>query len=153
MKKMNKHTPKTKFSPPYKEPRTEKTNKDRSESASNYNPVWQFQQIDLNHPTWGWKCLKGDIVDEVFNKLKNYETMLWKEIHANKDKNHHVSLDKLCKAAQDRLQELKLDDEDTLYRLRLTGTQRVWGVLRGHVFQILWWDPDHTVCPSPKKHT
>jgi hypothetical protein len=43
---------------------------------------------------------------------------------------------------------------DEVTSLHLSGTERVVGVLepRG-VMHILWWDPDHGVCPSQKKNT
>lgn len=53
--------------------------------------------------------------------------------------------------AQTRLEELKLDDEEELFRFRLDGTARVWGIREGRVFKILWWDPEHEICPSNKR--
>jgi hypothetical protein len=67
--------------------------------------------------------------------------------------NHRVSVEILCKEARDRLSELKLDDVDELLSLRLTGAQRIWGILEHNVVSLLWWDPNHQVCPSPKKYT
>lgn len=79
--------------------------------------------------------------------------MQWKEIKSNNARDHAVETDKLNSEAKKRLQELNLDDVGQLYRLRLTGTQRVWGILDGYIFKILWWDPNHTVCPSTKRNT
>ena len=36
---------------------------------------------------------------------------------------------------------------------RISGPGRVWGIREEHVLDLLWWDPRHEVCPSPKKHT
>ncbi len=52
--------------------------------------------------------------------------------------------------AQSRLLHLKLDDEEELFRFRLDGESRVWGIREGRVFRILWWDPGHEICPSAK---
>lgn len=45
------------------------------------------------------------------------------------------------------------DDLDQLFSLRLTVRKRVWGIKEGNIFWILWWDPEHEVCKSHKKHT
>ena len=63
-------------------------------------------------------------------------------------RDHHVTIEQLVPEARTRLEELELDDIGQLYRLRLRGAQRVWGILEGYIFKILWWDPDHTICPS-----
>lgn len=36
---------------------------------------------------------------------------------------------------------------------RITAKERVWGLLVEDVFYLLWWDPEHEVCPSHLKHT
>jgi hypothetical protein len=49
--------------------------------------------------------------------------------------------------------DLKLDDLDTLFSFRVTGATRVFGVVRREYLRVLWYDPDHKVCPSKLKHT
>jgi hypothetical protein len=78
--------------------------------------------------------------------------MTWGAIESNRKKNHSVEVGSLCKEAQERIHELKLG-VDELFRFRLTGKQRLWGIRDRERFKILWWDPDHEVCPSTKKHT
>jgi hypothetical protein len=45
------------------------------------------------------------------------------------------------------------DDEDQISRLRVTGRGRLYGFRRDERFYALWWDPEHAIYPSPKKHT
>ena len=116
-------------------------------------PVWRLEIVDIEHPNWGWKNVNNNLIYEVLEKLKNYESMTWNEIFSNKKQNHHVPIINLAKDAIKRLEELNLNDHRSLYRLRFSGKQRVWGILSGIVFKILWWDEDHTVCPCEKKHT
>ncbi|MBQ1167023.1 hypothetical protein KBZ21_54410, partial [Streptomyces sp. A73] len=40
-----------------------------------------------------------------------------------------------------------------IWKLRIGGAGRLWGFLVGHVFHIIWRDPDHQVWPSKKKNT
>ena len=71
----------------------------------------------------------------------------------NKRNNHSVEIDKLSSTAQTRLTEIQLDDIDELVSLRLSAKERIWGILEQGVLIILWWDPNHQVCPSNLKHT
>ena len=88
----------------------------------------------------------------MFPKLKNYESMTWGSIAQNQHHNHSVEVSKLDKRARKRLEELGVE-VDELFRFRLNGTQRVWGIRDREVFYILWWDPNHEICPSSKKNT
>jgi hypothetical protein len=117
-------------------------------------PVWSIVIFDRDGP-WG-KCKFTDnehLWMELFPKLRDYERMTWGEIYKDKDKNHSVLFGSLVKEARDRLTELKLDDINELFRFRLSGKGRVWGIREGRVFKLLWWDPEHFVCPSILKHT
>ncbi len=100
---------------------------------------------------FGWHQLDGALLLEIREKLKSFESMSWGEIIG--PNSHQVAVSLLCKAARDRLSELRLDDLDELFSLRLSAKERVWGVLEHNVLTLLWWDPDHEVCPSLKKHT
>lgn len=62
--------------------------------------------------------------------------------------NHHsISVDQLSQKAIGRLTELKLEDIDELFSLRLTGKIRLWGIKDGRVLKLLWYDEDHSVYP------
>ena len=106
--------------------------------------------MQWEHP-YGWHELGADAMHEIRTKLVAFERLTWHEILGRNS--HPVDVSSLCRDAQKRLSELNLDDVDELVSLRLMGTQRVWGILEGHVYTILWWDPDHEVCPSILKHT
>ncbi len=73
--------------------------------------------------------------------------MTWAEVLGSKH-NHNVDIDRLCKAARERLVQLKQHDLDELLSLRLSGAERIWGILSEGVRTIIWWDPDHKICPS-----
>jgi hypothetical protein len=83
--------------------------------------------------------------------MRDFETMAWPEILGRN--NHAIPLGDLCYAAQKRLVEIQQDDVDDLISLRLTGTMRVWGIRDRNILKILWWDPNHNVCPTQKRHT
>lgn len=77
--------------------------------------------------------------------------MTWGEIRG--DKHKFIPSENLCTEARRRLVDIAQDDADGLYELRLSGTERVWGHRIEDVCHLVWWDPDHTVCPSTLRNT
>lgn len=117
----------------------------------NENPVWHVSILDENGP-WGWRIIdKNFFFDQILPKIKNFETMFWKDILGRQ--NHEVSVSEIISDAQKRLAHLNLDDTETLVSLRLSGKQRIWGIRIGNILRILWWDPNHQIYPSELKHT
>ncbi len=117
------------------------------------NPSWRVSRMELADP-YGWQKLTIEEARQVIKRLGHFESMTWNEILVGANKqNHSVSIDDLSKEARSRLEELQLDDLDELLSLRISGEERVWGILQEGVVLVLWWDPKHQVCPSLKKHT
>jgi hypothetical protein len=103
---------------------------------------------------FGWHKLDKDKLDEIRTKLAQFEGQTWNEILLiAKGKNHTIAKSDLSKAARDRLAELRLDDVDYVISLRLSGKERVFGLKHDVALTLLWWDPDHLVCPAQLKHT
>jgi hypothetical protein len=96
---------------------------------------------------YGWHEIDRRTLNSIREKLGHLESRTWGEI-LNSKHNHNVSVDKLSKGARDRLAELKQHDIEELLSLRLSGAERIWGILAEGVGTILWWDPNHRVCPS-----
>lgn len=141
------------INPRDKDPRV----KSDPESNRRKKPAWNIGLIDPGGP-WCFKQLNREQWwDDIFLKLKNYETMTWQEIYdasggrSHGNNNHEVPICDLSSAARRRLKGLKLDDISSLFSLRLTGQQRIWGILDGNVLKLLWFDPEHEICPSLKK--
>jgi len=78
--------------------------------------------------------------------------MTWQDIEGGTG-SHPIPKNDLVKVAQDRLTTLRMDDLDDVFSLRLSNTKRIFGVRVENILKILWYDPDHHVCPSPKKNT
>ena len=112
---------------------------------------WRVENVDFDG-RWGWENSNiRTLFEEVIPKLHNFETMTWSELEGA-DQHHFVSVINICPEAQCRLADLGHECDD-LFSLRLTGRRRVWGPREGTIMKILWWDPDHSVCPSRKKGT
>lgn len=121
-------------------------------------PKWSFMQCDLEHEKWG--ILKNKkYLDSMLRRFKVWEQGTWGEIFTatsgrkHNTQSHAIPIAELVKEVPQRLRELKIVDEDTLYSLAITGKQRVWGtmIIESGTFRLLWYDPQHEIYPVHKK--
>ena len=45
------------------------------------------------------------------------------------------------------------DDQEELVSFRIGGRERLWAIRVETEAFLLWWDPNHEICPSQKKGT
>ena len=120
------------------------------ESFYQSRPAWRVGIMEMVDP-FGWHQIHGNKLTDLREKLGHFESMTWSEILIrDKRRNHFIPRKDICKAAQDRLVSMRQDDVDELVSLRLSGPERVWGILDGDILRVVWWDPEHRVCPSIK---
>ena len=112
-------------------------------------PSWRISKMEMVDP-FGWHDLDEPTLAYIRRKLGEFENRTWGEI-LNSHHNHNVEIAILCKEARNRLEAIRQSDIDELLSLRLSGPERVWGILSEGVCTLLWWDPNHQVCPSLKK--
>ena len=130
-----------------------KTPRITSTGTNHLSPVWKFSIFDAEGP-WGVERLaRGKVLEEILEKLRNFESQTWAQIEQAEKQHHSVLTQILIKKANDRLEVLQLDDVEELFRFRLTGKQRIWGIRDRNIFKILWWDDDHEICPSQLRNT
>ncbi len=127
-----------------------KTPKAGSFPTDGCHPEFRTEQMDKEGP-WGWNQFDSLQIQEVFQKILESQKLTWQDLRNNGS--HFVDIRDLCSQAQKRLVQLQKEDLDQLFSLRLTGRKRIWGIKEGNIFWLLWWDPEHQVCPSQKKHT
>lgn len=140
--------------PPKKTPAV---NAEASRSTAKDHPTWRVRTMDTEGP-WAWPPMvhNSDSIDtnklcEIRRKLGDFETMTWREIEG---KRHHlIDRHRLSPKARKRLADLKRDDKDEVFSFALQGEERVIAIRVAGVAELLWWDPNHEVCPSKKKHT
>ncbi len=133
-------------------PLGEKQPKTASEPPS-YNDrkaAWHVGRIQLVEP-YGWNEIPSEQIQYVREKLAHFEKKTWNEIFVvDKKYNHAISVGDLrCKIAKGWMQR-NMPDQDSLWTLRFSGAERVWGVYSGGVYQIVFWDPKHRIYPSEK---
>lgn len=113
--------------------------------------VWKVARIDDNSQ-WGWNQITcPDFLRNIWEKMHNFETMTWGDI-LGRD-HHEIPVSNIIRQAQKRLEELGHDDEEILVSFRITGRKRVWAIRSGAEAFLLWWDPNHEICPSHLRHT
>lgn len=113
-------------------------------------PSWQFEVLDLNGPWCPKNTLDvSDFWSNVLPKLCAFEGMNWAQIESAGS--HEVLVQKIIPDARRRLEDIKQSDIHSLFSLRLSGEQRIWGIRFGSVLKMLWWDPKHQICPSARK--
>jgi len=105
-------------------------------------PVWQFSLLDCEG-SWSWEAIDT----EILKKLGNFETRTWGEIEGNKEEGSHLVKVDDCPnpLVKERLKQLELDDIDELFSLRLSGKERIFGILDGFILKILWYDSEHKI--------
>ena len=133
-------------------PKTQKkATSDPSLTTADKTLMWEVSKIDDDSP-WGWNQIDCPyFLKNIWKKMRDFETMTWGEILS---KNHHaIAVSRIIGDAQKRLRELGHDDVEELVSFRLTGRQRLWAIRLGNVSSLLWWDPNHEICPSHKRRT
>lgn len=128
----------------------EKKPRARPENAQQQTPLWALGIVELDGP-WTWRGMSSEQFSHVLERLGQFERMTWGEIEGSR--HHSVRVVGICKPGRDRLAEIRQDDVDELFSLRLSGRIRLYGIRDGRVLKLLWYDPLHEVYPSPKKHT
>ena len=116
--------------------------------AERSRPVWQVGSMDWDGPFGCGALTDSGAIRDLWAHLRDFESMSWVEIE--QAGSHNVEVEKLSAEARERLVELRLDDIDELFSLRITGRRRVWGFRETNVLRLLWWDPEHQVCPSER---
>ncbi len=120
-------------------------------STQNRKLIWKVVRIDDNSP-WGWNHITcPDFLRNIWDKMRNFETMTWGEILG---RNHHaIAVNDIIEPAKKRLEQLGHDDQAELISFHITGRQRIWAIRSGEEAFLLWWDPNHEIYPSHLRHT
>ena len=113
-------------------------------------PVQSFKYLDNGYKKWGFAHVET-LNATVISKLKDYEGMMWGDImqasggRSHGNNSHFENVSELIPEAQQRWSELKFDEYDRVFSLRLTGEQRIYGILENGVLKIVWFDPIHEI--------
>lgn len=114
---------------------------------------WRLQRLQLVDP-YGWHQLSAEQLLYIRGKLVEFEAKDWNQIFVvEKKHNHSIPVGELdCPHAREWLRR-NMPDQDQLWTLRLSGKERIWGVLREGVFHLIFWDPEHRIKVAAKHGT
>ncbi len=117
---------------------------------------WSADHADIEGE-WSWgkrSCLTDNWDGELHPFLIEYAEKTWLQIYSERtggsnrrQKHIFYNVPDICEEAQLRLLELEQDDVDCVFRFRLAGKKRLYGVQRMPSFFVLWWDPEHNIYP------
>lgn len=112
---------------------------------------WRFSEMDLSSE-WGCHNLTSEKLLEVREKLLHFESQTWDQCAGTGSAGvaKRIPLDDFPTKTKRRFEDLGVDDAEALHEFRLSGPERVWGIRRGSVCYILWWDPKHEVFPTKR---
>lgn len=113
--------------------------------------------------TWSWGQHRNWCSPEargagcvIRTAMQDMSQLTWSEIFGQttggkeRHRKHHAqSWDSLCNEAQERWIEIERSEEE-LFRFRVGGKERIWGVRQGATFFVVWWDAEHQVYPTEK---
>ena len=123
------------------------------ENWQEMRPSWRIGLLEMVEP-FGWHKASASESFQVKERLANFESMTWKQILIQGSyRNHSIRKDRLCPEAQQRLEDLGQDDIDAVMSLAVTQKGRIFGIMEHNVLKIIWWNPNHLVCPAPLKNT
>lgn len=128
-----------------------------SQSSSNSKVIWVFDQIDRAGKFAFDTSRKKFNHKVVLDKMISYSGMTWSEVLSQthddgKSKNHLLDYEKLSREAKERIDTLKLnDDNDRIFSFALLNKLRIIGLRDKEKFFVKWYDPWHEFYPSTKK--
>lgn len=110
---------------------------------------WSLAKVDLESD-WGLHHFGTDHFWEVMPQMKQLDGRTIHELLESAQLKD-IPTEHLKFGPAQRLQEMELDDTDTLWEVRLSNKRRIWGQVSRATFSIIWWDPDESVCNPPPK--
>ncbi len=90
--------------------------KENPESFLSMNPVWSFRRCDMESEKWSLFHHESNLKDVIMH-LKNFEGMTWGAIQSSSGgrshgtNSHYIDVADISKEAQDRLEELKIYED------------------------------------------
>ncbi len=128
-------------------------------STDGENIIWLFDKIDRSG-SYAFDVNREDFDHkEVLTKMINYSSMTWGEVKRQthddgRSKHHFLAPGSLSKEAAERLKARDLEEfSDYIFSFALQNKIRIVGIRNAEKFHVLWYDPDHKICPSKKGHT
>lgn len=120
---------------------------------SDEKAAWRVRHIQLVDP-YGWRELDSSGVTRVQARLASLERCTWKDIFVrDHHHNHEIAVAELKCAVAKKWMAENMPDQSSLWTIRVTAKERIWGILSEGAYQVIFWDPDHLIWEVSKKNT
>lgn len=108
-------------------------------------PVFKFSSVDPNK--WTLNEWKSNELKDLIKTFKQMEQISWDEIFTH----HGLRPKKITNIRYPHY----ISPDETIYEIRVCKVKRLFGFINKNIFNILWFDRDHSVCPEGKnkKHS
>jgi len=115
---------------------------------------FRFNRVDIGSP-WCLTDITKAHLGVLINRMKDLEAMSANEVFKGGKigKDENVAEDSPNRDAQKRARAEYPNDYERIARIAVQGKERLWGLRFENEFHVIWWDPEHEVWPSQKKHT
>lgn len=115
--------------------------------------AWRVGRIQLIDP-YGWSELDPPGIERVKARLASLERLTWSDIfEKDAGNNHAIDVEDFRCPKAKKWMRINLPDQPTLWTIRVTAKERIWGILSEGAYQIVFWDPQHLIWEIPKKDT
>lgn len=122
---------------------------------------WSFEKCFWGHSGWIDCTNLQFFAERIISKLQDFESMKWQEIlesaggksEGKGTNNHFINAEKLPKKEKVAFEKRGFKDQfDEVFSLRLSGEERLFGVVDLNKFYVLWYDAEHKFFPVKLKH-
>jgi hypothetical protein len=107
--------------------------------------TWGHRFLDLSGD-WSWRKLDAAHAEKLHCILVGVEGKTLHSLLRSK-KIKDIPVEHMKEKAKERLLQMGLEEAEVLYEIRLGHKKwRIWGLVEGSVFLLLWWDEFETAC-------
>lgn len=113
--------------------------------------AWNFRYVELNHPSL--KCTYRDFLKYSKLIVERFEGKSIREIEREDSSNHYWNDN--AQLSKDFIEIIKSKhiEQEQFFQLRMSSKFRIFGFVRGNIFNIVCFDFNHEVYKVHKKHT
>ncbi|HWD40203.1 MAG TPA: hypothetical protein VG944_15240 [Fimbriimonas sp.] len=121
------------------------------DTEASHSFLISFAYIEDQGPVHEWTARDGSSHYTVFDYLKQKQRDLTATTGDSNDHYHKDDRSVIDDAWEwmDSRSAIKMFKE-SLWSFRISGKERLWGLLVDEVFYVLWTDPDHKICKQKR---
>lgn len=104
------------------------------------NPVFRFSNIDQNK--WRLYDWSSEEIKDLMDTFRKMEQISWHDLLKHRGLN--------LKKIEDVNYPPHISPDESIYEIRVCKVKRIFGYINENIFNLIWFDRDHSVCPEGK---